>query len=115
MFINQLHNYFLQKPKNTNLFREDIIKETLNENSELNNVVKEYQALILPLFIRWIEKGRKQGYIKENITNDMVMIYYQLMTKSIEHLFRNLPEEQDKEKIYKGIIEMFFYGFIEEK
>ncbi|WP_430787042.1 TetR/AcrR family transcriptional regulator [Virgibacillus flavescens] len=114
-FIDPLHTYFLQKPKNTNLLRQDIMEEMLKENSELNNLVKEYQKRTAPLFLEWIEKGREQGYIKEGITNEMVLTYYQLMANSIEQLYRNSPPEQDREKNHKGIIEMFFYGFIDGK
>lgn len=115
VFINQLHDYFLQKPEGTNLLRKDILEEVLKENSELKNLIGEYQKLIAPVFLQWIDKGRKQGYIKKGVTNDMIVIYYQLMAKSMEELYRNLPEDQDTEKTYKGIIEMFFYGFIDDK
>jgi AcrR family transcriptional regulator len=113
-FIHQLHTSFLQKPKNTNMFKKEILEEILKENSELNGMVREYQQLIAPLFLQWIEKGRSQGYIKKDIPNDLIVMYYQLMSHSFEQLYQRIPEEQAGEETYKRLIEMFFYGFIND-
>jgi AcrR family transcriptional regulator len=113
-FIEQLHSYFLQKPKDTNLLRKDILEEILKEDSELNEVVREYQQLITPIFLEWIDKGRKQGYIKEGISNDTILYYYNMMAVAMEQFYKRLPEHQDGEQIFQEILQLFFYGFIKE-
>ncbi|WP_176555717.1 TetR/AcrR family transcriptional regulator [Virgibacillus ndiopensis] len=113
-FIEQLSSYFLQKPEGTNLLRKDIMEEILKEHSELNELIKEYQNKMSPLFVEWIEKGRKQGYVKEGISNETIMYYYNMMSKAMDNLFNQLSEHQDVEEIFKEVKQLFFYGFIND-
>lgn len=113
-FIEQLHRFFLQKPKDTNLLRKDIMEEILKTTSELHTLVKEYQQRTIPVFLEWIEKGRRQGYVKDGISNEILLFYYNMMATSMESLYQQLADRPDIEQIFQQLKQMFFYGFINE-
>ncbi|OAH55764.1 MULTISPECIES: hypothetical protein [Bacillaceae] len=107
-FIEQLNGFFLQKPKDTNLLRKDIMEEILKSNSELNSLVKEYQQKTIPIFLEWIEKGRKQGYVKEGISNELILYYYNMMAAAMENLYKQLADHPDIDQIFQQLKHMFF-------
>ncbi|WP_312111367.1 TetR/AcrR family transcriptional regulator [Brevibacillus reuszeri] len=113
-FIDQLNDFFLQKPKDTNLLRKDIMEEILEVNHELNTLVKEYQQQTIPVFLEWIDKGRKQGYVKEGTSNETILYSYMMMSQAMENLYKQIADRPDVEQIFQQVKYMFFYGFIKE-
>ena len=113
-FIDQLNDFFLQKPKDTNLLRADIMQEILKSDSKLNKLVNEYQQKTIPVLLEWFDKRRKQGYIQEDIPNEVILYYYNMMGITMQNLYKQLADRPDIEHIFKQLKHMFFYGFIKE-
>lgn len=67
-----------------------------------------------PLFIRFIQIGKKSGDIRENVSDTTLMFYFDMIVQSLTHLSpTQLPAENEK-FVELEILDLFLYGILNQ-
>ncbi|TFE01655.1 TetR/AcrR family transcriptional regulator [Jeotgalibacillus salarius] len=102
---------FNKKQVSTNIhpeFYQYLMKEYTEEG---NYIEKIYSEKALPYFIQLFDEGKKEGYVDQNLSNEAIMFYIQMLKDYIQRedvYERILPLTED-------ITNIFFYGVLGKK
>lgn len=82
----------------------------LSDAPEMAEIVKNYEAKLIPLFVAFIEEGKTFGYFNRSLSTDTILFYISLFSSQA---LQRLQEEQDenrKRQMYKELFVIFFNG-----
>ncbi|WP_227938010.1 hypothetical protein [Alkalihalobacillus deserti] len=92
-----------------------VLQSILAENGDLRKYVEGFhQNVSMPVFMAFLNQGKKEGYLKENISMESILVYYQLLKTAIEKHYEVFTGEKG-EQLVDEITHLFFYGLLKER
>lgn len=67
-----------------------------------------------PLFIRFIQMGKKSGDIKENLSDTTLMFYFDMIVQSLTHMESPHTPTVSNKSIEIEILDLFLYGILNQ-
>jgi len=88
---------------------QDFLKSFLSEDSGLQESIEDlFKNKSLPLLMTILEKGRKEGYIDEAISNEALLFYIYMFKKAMDSSFF----DENPPSVQKDLIKLFFFGIM---
>lgn len=116
LFPEKMKHLFLMKKKGSKLIDLGVLKSLLDESGELKQYAEEfYYKVSLPVFMAFLEQGKQEGYFKQEVSIDSILIYYEMMKSALEKQYERFANHPDAERLVEEITHLFFYGFLKEE
>lgn len=90
----------------------EFIDTFLSDAPELAEIIRDYEAKLVPLFVAFIEEGKQLGYFSSALSTEMILFYINLFNSQA---LMKLKEEQDdsrRRQMYKELCIIFFNGVV---
>lgn len=88
---------------------QDFLKSFLSEDSGLKKGIEDlFRNKSLPLLMTILEKGRRDGYIDETISDQALLFYIYMFKEAMDSSFfdDNLPS------VLRDLVKLFFFGIM---
>ncbi|KXG73628.1 TetR/AcrR family transcriptional regulator [Thermotalea metallivorans] len=87
----------------------DFLQLMMSEEERIRQKVEEFsETKYIPLLLKLIEKGKKEGYINHQISNEAILLFISLFKEKPS--MRVTPEENMK--LFEDMSRLFFYGIL---
>jgi AcrR family transcriptional regulator len=89
----------------------DFLKSMMSGDPVIRQMAEDFtKNKFIPLMLKLIEKGKEEGYIHHNISNEAILLYIN-MFRAGKHSDTFLDVEQSKQ-LFKELVTLFFYGIL---
>ncbi|WP_187274143.1 TetR/AcrR family transcriptional regulator [Paenibacillus sp. N3.4] len=100
-----------QKKKSSKTFDPQVMKQLWRDDPEMVRFVKEeYMAKGIPLVMRLIEDGKKNGEISKALSTNTIMMYMQMLTNQADTMLDYAEEHGNMDMLIEEMVHLFFYG-----
>ncbi|MFC1948341.1 TetR/AcrR family transcriptional regulator [Chloroflexota bacterium] len=90
-----------------------VIDKMVSQDAMLANVAAEIKENeYKPILIELIEDGKRQGYIEPDISNEAIMMYFEILQESGSAFFRIINAPGVTADSLKDLNHILFYGFM---
>lgn len=89
----------------------DFLKSLMSEDPIIRQLAEDFtKNKYIPLMLRLIEKGREEGYIHHNISDESILLYINMFRESKHSdTFKNFLQNKQP---FKELVTLFFYGLL---
>jgi AcrR family transcriptional regulator len=98
--------------------KQAIDKLSIFKNVSLDRRFDEFLKTLyhesFPVFVKFIQSGKRSGNIREDIRDETLIIYFDMIVQSLFHIDKNILFTQADEKIELEILDLFLYGILKE-
>ncbi|NLZ52758.1 MAG: TetR/AcrR family transcriptional regulator [Thermoanaerobacteraceae bacterium] len=112
-FLEIIEKIVFDKSKSVRMMKYEFIQTILSKYQDMQQFIDDYfKNKVIPMMIRLIERGRSEGYINKNISNEAFLFYITIYKEAINQheLISNLPKSA-----MQDLSSLFFYGLMGEK
>lgn len=110
-FPEIVEHFLTEKVGELRAFDSDFLKTIMSEDPEIRQMAADFtNNSYIPLMLRFIDRGRKEGYIQNGIS-DTAILYYINMFRAGKHSETFMDFDKSKHFL-KEIITLFFYGLL---
>ena len=113
-FPEKIESYITEKTSELSSMNPDFLLSMQSDDPSIRSLVKDFaKNEYIPLLVRLIEKGREEGYIHHEISNEAILIYI--------NMFRDLKNQegvldiQQHKDLLRELVTLFFYGIFSKK
>jgi AcrR family transcriptional regulator len=93
----------------------DILDKLVSTDNTLIEFAEEInEKESIPLLIDFIEDGRLQGYIREDISNESILAYLDILSKSGTVYYRFVEVHRDNLDIVRQLNDILFFGILDK-
>lgn len=110
-FPEKMEKLITEKTSELAGLNPDFLRFMTSEDPVVRRIAEDFvKNKFIPLMLKLIEKGKAEGYIHHNISNEAILFYINLFRKGKHSdAFLNLDHSQ---RLFKDITTLFFYGII---
>jgi hypothetical protein len=83
-----------------------------SQNKQFIQFLSNLYSKSSPLFIRFIQMGKKSGDIRENVSDTTLMFYFDIIVQSLTHLPHTTAANE--KPIELEILDLFLYGILNQ-
>lgn len=112
-FLEIIEKIVFDKSESVKMMNYEFIQTLLSTYKDMQQFIDDfYKNRAIPLMIRLIDKGRREGYINKDISNEAFLFYITIFTRAISQhdLISKLPKSA-----MQDLSSLFFYGIMGEK
>ncbi len=110
-FTEIVEHFLTDKVGEIQAFDTDFLKTIMSEDPEVRQIAADFtNNSYIPLMLRFIDRGRKEGYIQHDIS-DTAILYYINMFRAGKHTDAFMDFDKSRH-FFKEIITLFFYGLL---
>ncbi|WP_028595288.1 TetR/AcrR family transcriptional regulator [Paenibacillus assamensis] len=92
---------------------DDAINPLGTEMDEWGSQLQKYNVdKVMPFYMKYIEMGKQEGFIKKEITEEMSMMYFTMYKNELERYQNSAANREQVEQNIDQLIELFFFGLI---
>lgn len=100
-----------QKKQSSKTFSLQMMREIWQGDPELARFVREeYMAKGIPLVVKLIEDGKKDGEITDKLSTSTIVMYMQMLTNQADTMLEYAQQQGDMEVLIEEMAHLFFYG-----
>jgi len=115
-FPEILRTIMMERKNYSNMLTGEELTEIYEEDSELKEFFEDlYHAKTIPLLLQFIQKGKEEGHIRNEISNEAVLFYLDAMKTIIDQNMHELMNRPNIEELSDQLFDMFFYGILNER
>lgn len=105
----------LKKKNHSHILILEELAEIFEEDAELKQFIEDYyKNKFIPLFLQFIRKGKEEGYIRKEISDEAILLYIDAVTMMIDHNLKESSFKDKMEELGDQLFDMFFYGLLNE-
>ena len=94
----------------------DILDKLISNDEDLIEFAEDInQKETRPLLLDFIEEGRIQGYIRNNISDDSILAYLEILQESGTIYYRFVEAHKENPEIIEQLNDILFYGIMNRK
>ncbi|HYE12729.1 MAG TPA: TetR/AcrR family transcriptional regulator [Patescibacteria group bacterium] len=110
-FPEKIESFITEKTGELASLNSEFLKSIMSEDPAIRQMAEDFtKNKFIPLMLRLVEKGRAEGYINHNISNEAILLYINMFREGKRsNAFLDL--EQSKQ-LFKEIVTLFFYGIM---
>jgi len=112
-FLEIIEKIVFDKSESVKMMNNEFIQTLLLKYQDMKQFIDDYyKNKAIPLMIRLIDKGRSEGYINKDISNEAFLFYISIFKEAISQheLISNLSKSA-----MQDLSLLFFYGIMGEK
>ncbi|WP_068775030.1 TetR/AcrR family transcriptional regulator [Paenibacillus sp. FJAT-26967] len=108
-YQEKLEQLLLRSSKFDSLHTQ-FIDTFLSDAPEMAEIVKTYEAKLIPLFVAFIGEGKRLGFFNSSLSTDTILFYINLFSSQALQRLREEQDENRKRQMYKELFVIFFNG-----
>ncbi|MBR0599363.1 TetR/AcrR family transcriptional regulator [Sinanaerobacter chloroacetimidivorans] len=110
-FTEKLQLFISEKTSELAALNPDFLNSMMSEDPEIRQIANDFvKNKFYPLMLKLIEKGKEEGTIKHDISNEAILLYINMFRGSKHSdAFQGLEHSQ---RLFQDITTLFFYGLI---
>jgi AcrR family transcriptional regulator len=109
-FKEKIEWIILQERESTNTITPNMIEQLLIDDQEIAQFLeKEYNERVIPVFLQFIEEGRKNGEISSKISTQGLMMYINISMKYYQEFLGTIKKSGNMDLINE-MLHIFLYG-----
>ena len=110
-FPEKLEKFMTEKTSELAALNPDFLKFMMSGDPEIRRLAGDFtKNRFIPLMLKLIERGKAEGYIHHNISNEAILLYINMFREG-KHSDAFLSLEP-KRHLFKELTTLFFYGLI---
>lgn len=114
-FPEIIKEIILENKAHSHVITGELLTEIYEEDSEIKNFLEHfYQTKSIPLFLEFINKGRIEGYIREEISDEAILFYLNAMKTTFEQNIKALAFQPNLDQLSEQLFELFLFGLLKE-
>lgn len=115
-FPEIIRTIMMEKKNSTHMLTGEELAEIYEEDSELKEFFEDlYYSKTIPLMLQFIQKGKEEGHIRKEISDEAVLFYLDAMKTMIDHNMHELMNKPNIDELSDQLFDMFFYGILNER
>lgn len=112
-FLQIIEKIVFDKSQSVKMMNPDFIQKILLRDRDMKLFIDDfYKNKVIPLMIRLIEKGRSEGYVNKDISNEAFLFYIGIFKEATNQ--HELTSKLSKSAM-QDLASLFFYGLMGEK
>ncbi|MNI49230.1 hypothetical protein D3C73_1038300 [compost metagenome] len=102
----------LMEVNNMRLLSEGFLPTSSTEVHGLTAMMETYsEEKVLPFFIQFVAMGKREGFIHQDQTEEMAMLYFNMFKNELVRIWTSTNQSSVSERM-NPLIELFFYGLV---
>lgn len=93
----------------------EFMETFLSDDPEMAEIIANYEAKLIPLFMAFIEEGKRLGYFNSALSTETVLFYIHLFNSQALSKLRQEKNDERRRQMYKEIFFIFFNGVAGER
>jgi AcrR family transcriptional regulator len=111
-FVDKLELIVFDKTELLGQFQGELIQTVIRNDPEIEQFVEDiWQREVNQLVIDLFEEGRRQGYVNQDLSEEAIMAYYDILRRGIFAKFR-LVDTEHNAKLMSELMSLFLYGLM---
>jgi len=110
-FREKIERMIFDTAKYATLLNPEFLKEIMSDSPEMRDVIEEMTAAYMPEVIQFIESGKADGCIDDELSTESIMVYLNLM-REVGYRILIFNEKEKNERLFKDLTRLFFYGLL---
>lgn len=108
-FPKKIETYISERTSELSAMDPDFLRSMESDDPVIRQITEDFtKDKYIPLLLKLIEKGREEGYIQHDISNEAILIYINMFREGKRSAsLLNLEQSRD---LFKDLVTLFFYG-----
>lgn len=108
-FPKKIETFISERTSELSAMNPDFLKTMKSEDPTIRQIAEYFtNNKYIPLILKLIEKGREEGYIQHNISNEAILIYINMFREGKRS--DSLLDLKYSRDLFKELVTLFFYG-----
>ncbi|MGG4492312.1 TetR/AcrR family transcriptional regulator [Metabacillus idriensis] len=100
-----------QKMAHSMAIGPDLLEYMMADEGEMKQIMMDFTVnQSMPLFKSLIECGKKEGHIREELSFETIMFYFNMFASEVYKHPEFILDHKDRKKMTKEFLHLFFYG-----
>lgn len=110
-FTEKIEIFISERTGDLSALDPDFLKSMMSEDPVIRQMAEDFtKNKFIPLMFRLIEKGKGEGYIGDDISNEAILVYIHMFREGKHsNIFSNLEQSRH---LFKELVTLFFYGIM---
>ncbi|MDQ0208771.1 TetR/AcrR family transcriptional regulator [Alkalicoccobacillus murimartini] len=109
-FMEKVEWFFSKKDKAFDSMNLSFLDSFVSSDPEMANILQAYEKKITPLMVQFIKQGQEKGYFNQSLSVETLLFYIQLFSSQAMKNLEQLPDGEEKRRVYKELLVVFFDG-----
>lgn len=110
-FPEILEKLITEKTSELAILNQDFVKSMMSEDPVIKQITEDFtKNKFIPMMLELIQKGKTEGYIHHNISDEAILLYINMFRESKNS--DSIIKMEHNQQLYKDITTLFFYGLI---
>jgi len=114
-FLERLDRMMFEKSQILELFGGELTQAALKQDPEMRAWVESLWQKSRPLMVQFYEEGRREGYIKSDISFEAFMLYWEIVRRGFYSSRDIIARLSDNPGLMRELQTIFIYGPVERK
>ena len=111
-FTDKLELIFFDKTDLLSQFQGELMQTVIRNYPEIEQFVEAiWQWEVNQLLIDFFEEGRRQGYVSKELSEEAILVYYEILRRGI-YAKSGLVTTEDSAKLMRELMSLFLYGLM---
>ncbi|HET7628576.1 MAG TPA: TetR/AcrR family transcriptional regulator [Bacillales bacterium] len=113
-FPEKIKQLIVKEAKYAETINPDFLQAMMSDDPHIQQLFNNfYEKIYVPALMTFFDEGRKAGYVKQDISNEALLIYMNILKDGMRP--EMFSDQQQNVRLSKELIELFFYGLLEKK
>lgn len=110
-FPEILEKLITEKTSELAILNQDFVKSMMSEDPVIKQITEDFtKNKFIPMMLELIQKGKTEGYIHHNISDEAILLYINMFRESKNS--DSIIKMEHNQQLYKDITTLFFCGLI---
>ena len=111
-FTDKLELIVFEKTDLLSQFQGELMQTVIRNDPEMEQFVEAiWQREVNQLLIDFFEEGRRQGYVSKELSEEAILVYYEILRRGI-YAKSGLVTTEDSAKLMRELMSLFLYGLM---
>lgn len=110
-FQEKMEKLVEQKIAHSKAIGPDLLEYMMADEGEMKQIMTDFTVnQSIPLFKSFIESGKKEGHIRDDLSFETIMFYFNMFASEVYKHPEFILDHKDRNKMTKEFLHLFFYG-----
>ncbi|MBW7477325.1 TetR/AcrR family transcriptional regulator [Paenibacillus oenotherae] len=111
-FPEKAREIMLHEVSNLKILSDEFQQVPSSDRSGLMGMIESYsEQKIRGFFMKFVAAGKHEGYIREDLTEEMMLLYFNMYKNELGRYWESSEQEPENRNI-DHLMELFFYGLV---
>lgn len=110
-FKEKMEKLVEQKIAHSKAIGPELLEYMMADEGEMKQIMTDFTVnQSIPLFKSFIESGKKEGHIRDDLSFETIMFYFNMFASEVYKHPEFILDHKDRNKMTKEFLHLFFYG-----